>query len=70
MALDDNLSIVNEVQEIQPQGTTDSTPISALNPIPGPVLPSLSDIESTTDIPFDAERFHGNRVPGTDIRND
>ena len=70
MALDDNLELVNEVQEIQPQGTTESSP-SALSPITPPNLPSLEDLTTTTDRPsplLNEDRFQQDKVPGTNFR--
>lgn len=70
MALDDNLELVNEVQEIQPQGTTESSP-SALIPITPPNLPSLDDLITTTNKPsplLNKDRFQQDRVPGTNFR--
>ena len=70
VALDDNLELVNEVQEIQPQGTTESSP-SALSPITPPNLPSLEDLTTTTDKPsplLNEDRFQQDKVPGTNFR--
>ena len=70
MALDDNLEVVNEVQEIQPQGTTESAPPSALSPVPPPNLPSLDDLTTTTNKPsplLNEDRFQQDRVPGTNL---
>ena len=58
------------MQEIQPQGTTESSP-SALSPITPPNLPSLDDLTTTTNKPsplLNEDRFQQDRVPGTNLR--
>ena len=73
LAIDDELNLVNEVQELLPQGTTSRpSPSGALRPTQGPQLPSLADLPTSTFRPPQQHTVKpfgssSNTVPGTTL---